>query len=221
MLTKDSQWPHVHPDWGLKVVHPQDLQIRDRQLWHIGPQGSFRIQTVLNLTGQETTDPLEIRPHDHAGIAGLFDVLRQQALTWVNPPGLGFLDSAAWHGFWPALTRQILQEDLLLPSLTTWWMGERDIHPLAWQTLAQALLTPTFPDDGLRPSRHPVQVDFNRPGELDAWRSVLVHEAEDWVMQQPTPLTNQRSMLLLIGPDGISHMMSLHGQPLDETGIRP
>jgi hypothetical protein len=107
------------------------------------------VHGLINLQGHDTLDPLEQACPLDQGIAGLFDVLRHARVQLLNAPGLVFLDSPAWMGFLPALCQQILGEELLLPSIPSWWCGE----PVVWaQALRKGLdhgFVPTFPDDGL------------------------------------------------------------------------
>jgi uncharacterized circularly permuted ATP-grasp superfamily protein len=96
-------------------------------------------------------DPLELRPNSALGVPGLLQAVRAGTVVMSNALGSGFLEAPALQGFLPAVAQRVMQQDLLLPSLPTWWCGES----AAWQALRASpegmtdkLLRHTFPGDG-------------------------------------------------------------------------
>ncbi|MFP3481402.1 circularly permuted type 2 ATP-grasp protein, partial [Burkholderia sp. SIMBA_057] len=69
-------------------------------------------------------DPVELRADSSIGVPGLLQVMRAGNVIVSNVPGSGFVESPALHGFLPGIAEVLLDEDLLLPSVATWWCGE-------------------------------------------------------------------------------------------------
>ena len=70
-------------------------------------------------------DPLELRADSALGVPGLLGAVRAGSVVLANALGSGVLESAAWLGFLPGVARALLGESLRLPSVATWWCGER------------------------------------------------------------------------------------------------
>ena len=61
-----------------------------------------------------------------------------------NAPGSAFLESPALLGFFPALCERLLGDVLQLPSLDTWWCGERAVLPTVLPELERTVIKPTY-----------------------------------------------------------------------------
>ncbi|TIQ93732.1 MAG: hypothetical protein E5X44_10705, partial [Mesorhizobium sp.] len=78
-------------------------------------------------------DPLELRPDSQIGTPGLVEAIRRGAVSAVNALGSGLMETRALFAFLPKISRELRNEELLLPSVATWWCGrdaDRD-HVLA------------------------------------------------------------------------------------------
>src|SRR5690606_6883180 len=69
-------------------------------------------------------DPLELRTDSHIGTPGMTDALRQGSISLVNALGSGILETRALSAFLPNLSRALTGEDLILPTIATWWCGQ-------------------------------------------------------------------------------------------------
>jgi uncharacterized alpha-E superfamily protein len=69
-------------------------------------------------------DPLELRPDSSIGVPGLLQAARAGTVTVGNRLGSGLVESAAFLGFLPSLSRFFLGEELAIPSVATWWCGQ-------------------------------------------------------------------------------------------------
>ncbi|SNS23383.1 circularly permuted type 2 ATP-grasp protein [Rhodococcoides kyotonense] len=108
---------------GFPLVENADLVVRDGCLWMRSLGKLRRVDVVLRRVDAEFTDPLDLRPDSRLGIVGLVEVLRRGAVTVVNTLGSGFLESPALHPLLPALSRALLDEDLVLDSTPSYWGG--------------------------------------------------------------------------------------------------
>ena len=133
---------------GLPLVEGADLTVRGERLFLRTVEGLQPVHGLLRRLDDDYCDPLELRPDSALGVPGLVQVLRARNLVLANALGSGFLESSAVQGFLPGIGRALLGEDLLLPSLATWWCGE----PAAWQAvrgdLAGRVLRPAFRGSG-------------------------------------------------------------------------
>jgi len=111
---------------GLIVVQGQDLVFRDGRIW-LSTLGQLeRVDVILRRVDDAWCDPLSLNPDSRLGVAGLVEAVRRGNVVVANALGTGLLESPAWPAFLPAIARFALGEDLLLPSVATWWCGNVD-----------------------------------------------------------------------------------------------
>ena len=152
---------------GLTLVEGSDLTVRGQQLFLKTLHGLERIHVMLRRVDDEYLDPLELRPDSQLGVPGLLQVLRAGQLVMANAPGAGVLESPGLAAFWPAVSRKLLGEDLLLPAATSWWCGEAAVWAAQRNKLAGFLVAPTFPYSGFGPCQAD-QLDTAQRAELVA-----------------------------------------------------
>jgi uncharacterized circularly permuted ATP-grasp superfamily protein len=70
-------------------------------------------------------DPLELNQSSHIGTPGLVEALRAENVTIVNALGSGILETRALLAFMPTICRELFGEELKLPSIATWWCGQK------------------------------------------------------------------------------------------------
>ncbi len=133
---------------GLTLVEGSDLQVRDDRLWLKTVEGLEPVQGLLRRVDDDWCDPLELRPDSALGVPGLVQVVRAGQVVMANALGSAVLESPAILGFLPAIARRLLDQELLLPALPTWWCGE----PAAWDAVKDRLddkrARGTFPQGG-------------------------------------------------------------------------
>lgn len=166
---------------GVTLVEGSDLTVRGKRLYLKTLHGLERVHVLLRRVDDEFLDPLELRPDSALGVPGLLQAMRAGELVMANAPGAGFLESPGLTAFWPAVARELLGEDLLLPAPTTWWCGEEAVWAAQRDKLAQFIVVPTFPGSAQKP-----QV----VSQLDeAQRAALVAaidaEPAAWTLLQP------------------------------------
>jgi uncharacterized circularly permuted ATP-grasp superfamily protein/uncharacterized alpha-E superfamily protein len=111
---------------GLTLVQGQDLVFRDGHIW-LSTLGQLeRVDVILRRVDDAWCDPLSLDPDSRLGVAGLVEAVRRGHVVVANALGTGLLESPAWPAFLPGIARFALGEDLLLPSVSTWWCGDRD-----------------------------------------------------------------------------------------------
>jgi uncharacterized alpha-E superfamily protein len=69
----------------------------------------------------------------------------------LNAPGSGFAGSAALQAFLPLICRKWFGEELLLPFVESWWLGQKAIREKLLKDLTGYILLPAFGKDSLLP----------------------------------------------------------------------
>jgi uncharacterized circularly permuted ATP-grasp superfamily protein/uncharacterized alpha-E superfamily protein len=130
---------------GITLVEGGDLTVRGERLFLKTLHGLEPVHVLLRRVDDEYLDPLELRGDSALGVPGLLGVIRAGQVVVANAPGAGFLESPGLAAFWPAVSRRLLKEELLLPSTTSWWCGEDTVWAAQRGRLAEFVVAPTFP----------------------------------------------------------------------------
>jgi uncharacterized circularly permuted ATP-grasp superfamily protein/uncharacterized alpha-E superfamily protein len=130
---------------GITLVEGGDLTVRGERLFLKTLHGLEPVHVLLRRVDDEWLDPLELRGDSALGVPGLLGVIRAGQVVVANAPGAGFLESPGLAAFWPAISRRLLGEELLLPSTTSWWCGEDAVWEAQRERLADFVVAPTFP----------------------------------------------------------------------------
>lgn len=130
---------------GVTLVEGKDLTVRNDMLFLKTFAGLERVHVLMRRLDDAFCDPVELRADSTIGVPGLLQVMRAGNVMVSNVPGSGFVESPALHGFLPAISRTLLGEPLYLPSVPTWWCGEKAARDAALKQLDQAFVIPTWP----------------------------------------------------------------------------
>jgi uncharacterized circularly permuted ATP-grasp superfamily protein/uncharacterized alpha-E superfamily protein len=136
---------------GLPLVLGQDLTVRDDSVFLKTLSGLRRVHAILRRLDDDFCDPLELRAGSALGVPGLLGAVRAKRVVIANALGSGVLESAAWLGFLPGAARVLLGESLRLPSVATWWCGEKPALEYAIAHLDRLVVKPTFPNQKFEP----------------------------------------------------------------------
>ena len=136
---------------GLPLVLGQDLTVRDDSVFLKTLSGLRRVHAILRRLDDDFCDPLELRAGSALGVPGLLGAVRAGRVVLANALGSGVLESAAWLGFLPGAARVLLGESLRLPSVATWWCGEKPALEYAIAHLDRLVVKPAFPNQKFEP----------------------------------------------------------------------
>ncbi len=131
---------------GLPLVEGNDLTVRGDTLYLKTLGGLKRVHAVVRRLDDDFCDPVELRADSALGVPGLIGVARAGRVVLANALGSGVLESAAWMGFVPAAARRLLNDELLLPSVATWWCGEHPALDYVLENLERLVIKPTYPN---------------------------------------------------------------------------
>jgi len=110
---------------GYVRVVPDDLTVRDQRVWLKTLGGLQPVDVIWRTMPGRMLDPLEGEPASVFGVPGLFQAMRAGNVTVMNHPGAGVVETPGLHPFLPAIARTLLNEELILPTVATWWCGQR------------------------------------------------------------------------------------------------
>ncbi|MBC7604071.1 MAG: circularly permuted type 2 ATP-grasp protein, partial [Ramlibacter sp.] len=125
------------------------------------------------------------RSDSRLGVPGLLQAIRAGNVLVANAPGSAFLESTALLGFLPALSRRLLGESLKLPSLPTWWCGERAAMEAVLPQLATSVIKATYVGAG---AQAVLGKSLSRRA-LDEWAGRIVRTPEEYTVQAHMPLS--------------------------------
>ena len=131
---------------GLPLVQGQDLTVRADTVYLKTLSGLRRVHAIMRRLDDDYCDPLELRADSTLGVPGLLGAVRAGNVVLANALGAGVLESAAWLGFLPGAASLLLGESLRLPSVATWWCGERPALDYALANLERLVVKPVFPN---------------------------------------------------------------------------
>ena len=110
-----------------------------------------KVDVILRRVDDSFCDPLELRGDSLLGVPGLVDAVLAGNVRLANALGSGVIESASIMPFLPGLCQALRGEKLLLPSVATWWCGQR-----AAPTACSIILIPSWS------SPHSLRAEWSR-----------------------------------------------------------
>lgn len=129
---------------GYDLVEGGDLTVRGRNVYLKTLGGLHPIDVILRRVADDDCDPLELRADSIMGVPGLVHAARTNHVVIANALGSGFLEAPALLAFLPKICRELLGEDLKLPSVETWWCGDAASFDYVRQHLEELVIRPAF-----------------------------------------------------------------------------
>jgi uncharacterized circularly permuted ATP-grasp superfamily protein/uncharacterized alpha-E superfamily protein len=176
---------------GLSLVQGNDLTVRDNKLYLKTLQGLQPVHGLLKRVDDDWIDPLELRAESTLGVPGLLQAVRSGNVLVANTPGSGFLESNALLGFMPALSRELLGQELQLPAIPSWWCGEAAALQDVLPRIQSCVIKPTYPYHPDRQSFEPVLGHTLTRREQDEWAGRILRDPDAHTLQSWLPLSYQ------------------------------
>ena len=109
---------------GIMLLEGEDLTVSGGRLMVRTVSGLMPISVLWRRLDAAFADPLELRSDSQIGTPGLVEAIRHGAVATVNALGSGLMETRALLAFLPKISRALRGEELLLPSVATWWCGQ-------------------------------------------------------------------------------------------------
>lgn len=136
---------------GFPLVEGQDLTVRGDTVYLKTLRGLKRVHVILRRQDDDYCDPLELRGDSALGVPGLLNVARSGRVVITNALGSGLLGSGALMGFLPGICEHLLGEKLAMPSVATWWCGEKPALEYVRKHFNDLVIKPAYPTQRLDP----------------------------------------------------------------------
>ena len=149
----ESYFEHLYlaRQLGYPLVEGGDLTVRDATVYLKTLSGLRRVRAIMRRLDDDFCDPLELRTDSALGVPGLLQAVRQGRVLVTNALGSGVLESPGLLGFLPKINQHLFGEELILPSIATWWCGEPPVLAQALEKLDTLLIKPAFPSQSFAP----------------------------------------------------------------------
>ncbi len=171
--------------WGFPLVEGADLIARDNQVFLKTLAGLEPVDLILRRVDDGFCDPLELRGESLLGVPGLLQAVRAGSVVIANALGSGLLETPAHMAFLPGLCRDLLGENLRMPSVATWWCGQEGPRRYVLNHLDEVVIKPAFPMFGKK-VEFPALLD--KYGRADLARRIEAHP-EQFVAQEQVALS--------------------------------
>src|SRR5664279_297266 len=109
---------------GFTLVQGNDLIVKDNFVWLKTMGGLERVDVILRRVDDIYCDPLELKSDSQLGIPGLLQCVRSGNVSLANPLGCSILENPGLMPFLQQISQYFLHEDLILPTIATWWCGQ-------------------------------------------------------------------------------------------------
>ncbi len=136
---------------AIRLVEGPDLTVRDHKVYLKTLEGLEQVDLILRRQDDNFCDPLELKGDSLLGVPGLLGAVRAGNVTIANALGSGLIETPAHMAFLPGLCQKLLAEPLVLPSVATWWCGQKLERQYVLDHLKELVIKPTFPRFGLVP----------------------------------------------------------------------
>jgi len=182
---------------GYVLAEGADLTVRDNRVYLKTLEGLRPVDVIIRRVEAASCDPLELRSDSPHGVPGLVEAVRAGTITVVNALGSGLADTESLMPFLAGLCRELLQEDLQLPSLATWWCGQDDARDYVLRNLDLLETRDVFYRGASEPGTQ-------NPDGPEAWRvggpaDLIARRGFAYLAREPMRL----STTPVIGPQGL------------------
>ena len=218
---------------GLDLVEGQDLTVRDDIVYIRTLKGLKRVDVIIRRVDDDYCDPLEFRNESVLGVAGLMNAVRAGTVTLANSLGSGLIQSSTLEPYLSKISESLLGEKLLMPSVATWWCGQKREREYVLNHLQRLVVQPAFDFPG----------DFPQSfDDLAVLRNKIEHRPEMFAAKEGVRLSQSpdfrggvlepRSMVLrvfavrsgddyIVMPGGLTRMAdeeTSHGALIKQSG---
>lgn len=197
---------------GITLVEGADLTVRDRRVYLKTVSALEPVDVILRRLDDAFCDPLELRADSRLGVAGLTEAARAGNVTVANALGSGVLQAMAFKPFLPPLCRALLDEDVLLPDVASWWCGGKAELDYVLARLDKLVIKPAFPAIGMEPVFGAELSDTERselasriaarPLDFVGQERVALSHAPVWHEDRLQPRPMVLRVFVAAGPDG-------------------
>jgi uncharacterized circularly permuted ATP-grasp superfamily protein/uncharacterized alpha-E superfamily protein len=150
--TNETYFEHAYISsfMGFTLAFGEDLTVSDGYVWLKTLKGLEKVDVIIRRVDDVFCDPLEFRSDSHLGVVGLMEAVRQKKVLIINPLGCRILENPGLMAFLPKICRSVLGEELILPSVATWWCGQEKEKQYVLDKMDTLIIRKIYRDDNQR-----------------------------------------------------------------------
>lgn len=175
---------------GFMLLEGEDLVVDDGQVMVRTVSGLKPISVLWRRMDASFADPLELRYDSRIGTPGMTEAVRRGSISIVNALGSGILETRAFSAFVPTLSRALLGEKLELPTIATWWCGQKKEREHVLAHFDDMIVGPAY-ETGLAidDPKSAVLGGQLTPAEREALRDRVARDGASFVAQERVRLS--------------------------------
>ncbi|EJL52388.1 hypothetical protein PMI09_03862 [Rhizobium sp. CF122] len=178
---------------GFMLLEGEDLTVVNGKVMVRTVSGLKPITVLWRRLDSAYADPLELNQNSHIGTPGLVEALRAESVTIVNALGSGIIETRALLAFMPTICRRLFGEELKLPSIATWWCGQKDEREHVAENIEKMVIGPAY-------SRAPFFDDSGESVLGSSLRATAKDSIGDWLNSDGAKLVGQEVVTLSTTP---------------------
>ncbi|MGH1440301.1 MAG: circularly permuted type 2 ATP-grasp protein [Cellvibrionaceae bacterium] len=129
---------------GYSLVQGRDLVVRNGYVWTKSLNGLSRVDVILRRVDDYYCDPAELKSDSYLGVPGLLESIRAGKVVVTNPLGSGVLESPIFLKYLPAISQELLGEELLLNSAKTYWAYDPSDRDYMLDNIQSLIIKPIY-----------------------------------------------------------------------------
>jgi uncharacterized alpha-E superfamily protein len=176
-------------------VQGDDLMVKDNFVWLKTLGGLERVDVIVRRVDDNYCDPLELKDDSQLGVAGLLQAVRSGNVSIANPLGSSVVENPGLIPFLPAIAKYFLGEKLALPTIASWWCGQKSELKYVLDNLSSLVIKKIYRESFSRTS---IDASLLASNDLSYLRSKILAQPHMYVAQEkvdfaitPTYVNNQ------------------------------
>lgn len=110
---------------GYTLVESDDLAVRGNRVMLKTLGALLPVEVLLRRVEDQNCDPAELQSQRQYGVSGLLEAVRSSNVRIANSLGSSYAESPMLFSYLPGICQHFLNQDLILPSVATWWCGRQ------------------------------------------------------------------------------------------------
>lgn len=178
---------------GFMLLEGEDLTVVNGRVMVRTVAGLKPVGVLWRRLDAAFADPLELNQNSHIGTPGMVEALRAGSVSIVNALGSGILETRALLAFMPTISKRLLGEELIMPSIATWWCGQASEREHVAGNIGKMVIGPAY-------STKPFFDDNDQSVLGSSLRDTAQASITDWLRTDGAKLVGQEVVTLSTTP---------------------
>ena len=133
---------------GVALVEGRDLVVDHHKVYMKTTNGLEQVHVIYRRIDDESLDPLMFRSDSTLGVPGIMSAYRKGNVALANAVGNGVADDKAIYAYVPRMIKYYLNEEQILPNVTTYQMGDNDTRKYVFDNIQNMVIKRTNQSGG-------------------------------------------------------------------------